>query len=378
MTDTTSHLVRASTDRRVLTVLVHEREATRASLAESAGLSRPTAATSVSRLVAAGLVEETGERTSGRGRSTAIVRLAPQVGVALALVVAPVGVSGVVVDIHGDEIARARSVDGPHEQRLTRVAKAVLARVSRDGLVPVRCAAVSVADPVDRHTGRAVQLPDEPFLVGELDARAALADLCDDVIVDNDVNWAANTLVEERCVGLIHLGEGLGAAIIEDGRVLRGGRGLAGEIGHIVVPGPDGTAIPFTEVFARLGLRQPGSSAVDVERLLEVTASDDSVRQALAVAVSAVVASLVGWADPSKVVVTGPWAKQVAAAVRAEVARSARPVDVVTALDDDATARGVRLAAVERLQATVLGVAVSNLGREQVGARPGRIEPATS
>ena len=115
-----------------------------------------------------------------------------------------------------------------------------------------------------------------------------------------------------------------------------------------------------------------------MERLLEVTASDDSVRQALAVAVSAVVASLVGWADPSKVVVTGPWAKQVAAAVRAEVARSARPVDVVTALDDDATARGVRLAAVERLQATVLGVAVSNLGREQVGARPGRIEPATS
>ena len=53
-------------------------------------------------------------------------------------------------------------------------------------------AVVSAADPVDRATGRLVHLPDAPFLLGELDPPAVLAELVDGpVIVDNDVNWAA-------------------------------------------------------------------------------------------------------------------------------------------------------------------------------------------
>ena len=56
----------------------------------------------------------------------------------------------------------------------------------------------------------------------------------------------------------LFLGEGLGCAVVSDGEVRRGHAGLAGEIAHVVTAGPDGVAMPLTEVFAALGLRRPG------------------------------------------------------------------------------------------------------------------------
>ena len=41
--------------------------------------------------------------------------------------------------------------------------------------LPPRLAVVSAADPVDRHTGRLIHLPDAPFLLGELDPAEVLA-----------------------------------------------------------------------------------------------------------------------------------------------------------------------------------------------------------
>jgi predicted NBD/HSP70 family sugar kinase len=94
---------------------------------------------------------------------------------------------------------------------------------------------VSEADPVDRRTGRLVQLPDAPFLVGELDPVEILAPLvAGPVSVDNDVNWAARA--ERAAVdagelddfAYLYLGEGLGCAVVADGEVRRGHGGLAG------------------------------------------------------------------------------------------------------------------------------------------------------
>jgi predicted NBD/HSP70 family sugar kinase len=59
------------------------------------------------------------------------------------------------------------------------------------------------------------------------------------VHVDNDVNWAARA---ERGAGAerledyvyVHLGEGLGCAVVADGDVVRGHGGLAGEIAHLL------------------------------------------------------------------------------------------------------------------------------------------------
>ena len=142
------------------------------------------------------------------------------------------------------------------------------------GLTP-RLAVVSAADPVDRHTGRLIHLPDAPFLLGELDPVEVLAPYVDGpVTVDNDVNWAARAERDHTGTATggdfayLFLGEGLGCAIISDGEVRRGHGGLAGELAHLVTAGPHGQAIPFIEVFGELDLRQPGATAIDVDRLL--------------------------------------------------------------------------------------------------------------
>ena len=65
----------------------------------------------------------------------------------------------------------------------------------------------------------------------------------------------------------IHLGEGLGCALVNDGVVRRGHTGLVGEIAHVLTTGPQGRAVPLTDVFAALGLRRQGSTAIDTGAL---------------------------------------------------------------------------------------------------------------
>ena len=62
-------LLRSLTDEHVLRALMRRRRLTRAELAAETGISKPTVGESVRRLVNAGLVADTGQRTTGgRGR----------------------------------------------------------------------------------------------------------------------------------------------------------------------------------------------------------------------------------------------------------------------------------------------------------------------
>src|ERR1700684_3583183 len=89
---------------------------TRAELAAATGVSKPTAGESVRRLVAAGLVADTGQRTAGgrgRGRLAAYYGLADNVGLALAVSIAPEGIVAECLDPYGAVVSRA-------EQAITR------------------------------------------------------------------------------------------------------------------------------------------------------------------------------------------------------------------------------------------------------------------
>jgi predicted NBD/HSP70 family sugar kinase len=227
------------------------------------------------------------------------------------------------------------------------------------GLLP-RLAVVGAADPVDRASGRLVQLPDSPFLVGELDPVAVLAPHVDGpVVVDNDVNWAA--LAERDSVGAdrlcdfayLYLGEGLGCAIVNDGEVRRGRTGLTGEIAHLLTAGLGGRAVPFIEVFAELGLRRGNSTAIDTEWLL---ASPAKTREIIATAVSGVVGAVIALADPQEVVVGGTWGPALVDVIRAATARMPRDVPVRAAsVEADPVLNGVRAEALNRLRALVTG-----------------------
>lgn len=357
-------MLRSLTDEHVLRALMAHRRLTRAELATRTGISKPTISESVRRLGAAGLVADTGERTTGRGRVGSYYGLAPGLGCALVLGVAPEGVVAETVDAHGDVLGRAAEpVARP--ARPAEVAEAVRAAVrdARGGPArPVRLAVVSAADPVDRATGRLVHLPDAPFLLGELSPADLLADL-GPVTVDNDVNWAARA---ERAAAdppaddfaYLHLGEGLGCAVVHDGDVRRGHGGLVGEIAHVLTTGPDGAALPFTEVFAALGLRRPGSTAIDVDALRARTGTPAGapVLVALARAVGGVLAAVVALADPAFVVVAGTWGADPAVldALTAELRRLPRPVAVrPPSVTDEPSLAGARADAVARLRTTI-------------------------
>jgi predicted NBD/HSP70 family sugar kinase len=337
-------------DEYVLRALMRHRRLTRAELAAEIGISKPTAGESVRRLTERKLVVDTGERTPGgrgRGRVGSYYALAPEVGTALAVSIAPEGIVAERLNAYGEVVVReSRRISRP---ALTAEVAAALteAVTSAARQVRPRLAVVSAADPVDRETGRLVQLPDAPFLVGELDPVEILtAEVDGPVIVDNDVNWAAQAerRDERDDFAYLFLGEGLGCAIVSDGEVRRGRHGLAGEVAHIVTEGPGGRAIPFTDVFAEL--RRPASTAIDVDRLLT-----EANREVIGAAVAGVVAALIALADPDRVVIGGGWGPAFLDAITGAVADLPRqvPIQAVTVTDEPALA-GVRRDAVERLR----------------------------
>ncbi|MBW8765720.1 MAG: winged helix-turn-helix domain-containing protein, partial [Geodermatophilales bacterium] len=105
-------LLRSLTDEHVLRALIDKRRLTRAEIAARTGISKPTVGESVRRLTEAGLLRDTGERTTGRGRIGTYYGLADDLGVALVVGVAPEGVVAEAVDVHGQVIAREREEVG--------------------------------------------------------------------------------------------------------------------------------------------------------------------------------------------------------------------------------------------------------------------------
>jgi predicted NBD/HSP70 family sugar kinase len=349
-------LLRSLSDEHVLRALMAQRRATRAELAVATGLSKPTVSESVRRLGEAGAVVDTGERTTGRGRIGTYYGLPASSGCALVVSIAPEGIVAEAVDVYGEVVARSQAEvsRSPGPDAVARALERVAGEVGGSG--PLRVAAVSAADPVDRESGRLVELPDSPFLVGALDAPAVLAGLVDGpVTVDNDVNWAARAeLGRGADFVYLFLGEGVGAAVVSDGEVRRGHGGLAGEIAHVPTVGPGGVAMPFTDVFAALGLHRPGSRAIDVPALLAAAARDATD---LARAVCGVLAAAVALADPEVVLVGGPWGRDpaVLAAIAREFASAPRHVPVeAAAVEDEPALAGARETALRQLRDAIV------------------------
>jgi predicted NBD/HSP70 family sugar kinase len=348
-------LLRSLSDEHVLRALMTLRRATRAELAVATGLSKPTVSESVRRLSDAGVVVDTGERTSGRGRIGTYYGLPASTGCALVAGIAPEGIVAEAVDVYGDVVARAEAEisRAPGAGHVARTLLRATDEVAAHG--PLRLAVVSAADPVDRETGRLVELPDAPFLVGALDAPAVLADRVEGpVIVDNDVNWAARAEPGGSDFVYIYLGEGLGAAVVSDGEVRRGHAGLAGEIAHVVTVGPGGAAMRLTDVFDALGLHRPGTTAIDVPALLAALERDDvaDLGRALAGLLSAALAL----ADPAVVLLGGPWGRQpkLIAAVSHAFAEAPHHVPVrAAAVEAEPSLTGARAAALHRLRDAV-------------------------
>lgn len=183
------------------------------------------------------------------------------------------------------------------------------------------------------------------------------------VTVENDATMAllgeaaAGAARGQRAAVLLTIGTGIGGAILEGGRVLRGGA-LAGQLGHIVID-PEGRpcvcgrrgCVETTSAGTALGVHlaeaglPPGTRAADL-----LARSDAPARQVLdrwARPLRAAIDSLIAICNPAVVVIGGgAGAAMVAALTRIPPAPSWFSAPVVAAmLGDDAGVIGAALSA---------------------------------
>jgi len=303
-----SGLRRATTERAILEcVATEDGPLTRAELARRTAISPPAISEAVRRLEADEVLVSVGPRSGVPGAVATLYDLAPGTGVVAAVEINRTAVRTAVADLVGHTL-ESTDHDPPRDHdvvaRLDEVLGAVRERWCGQGR-PLRAVAVSIANPVDPATGRVVELRESTFPAGVLGADDVRGVDPAMVVLDNDVNFAAlaerdqGAALDTPTFAYLYVGErhSVGLGLVLDGLLVRGARGLAGEIGYLPV-GPGEGRFRFGEAMAARGLRAPADgddSAVDDSALAD---AGRTLGEA-AVAVCATV-------DPGLLVLGGP------------------------------------------------------------------------
>jgi predicted NBD/HSP70 family sugar kinase len=382
----TPSLLREINDRAALELLLDEGALTRSQLGERTGLSKVTASQTLTRLEERGLVSVTGQLAGGRGPSAAVYSVIPSSAYVAGLDVAPEAVTTGVADVTGRVLTEV-TVDpngASNPVELVRNAVSTACRAARVRASQLRAFVIGTGGMVDPRSGDvrlSVMMPD--WHEGVLGALRG--DLRRPVTIENDVNLAA---MAEHALGaargvddfvLVWMGMGLGLATILGGRLHRGARGAAGEIGYLPVPGvplPEDLTHPAAGGFRsladgrevrllaeRFGFRAP--VAAEAVAAAVAAAQDGNpegtgfladLGRRVAVGVAAIAVTL----DPQLVVLGGEvgqaGGEALARRVSAEVSRicPVTPDIVPTAVPDAPVLRGALLAAVEQARADLL------------------------
>lgn len=216
------------------------------------GLGRTAVAVRMDALVAAGLLAPAGEVPSRGGRRAVQFGLDHRSRVVAGIDVGAEHTRVVLASLAGTELAtRHRVLEsiGEPEQLLGWVIDSV--RSCLDELEMTETALLGLGIGLPARVNFTLGQPIKPVLMPGWDGyevpRFFRERLTENVIVDNDVNALA---MNERAtfwpdvsdLVFIKVGTGLGGAVIAGGAVQRGASGTAGDIGHVLVVGPGGTA----------------------------------------------------------------------------------------------------------------------------------------
>ncbi len=230
----------------VLRLIWKERRIARAEIARRLDLARSTVSEIVRDLLETGLVAEAGEGTSRGGRPPILLAFEDD---ALAILGADIGASHVAValtDLRGrvlrwEEASHPVRADPAGTRALVeRLCDSCLAAWGKgsDRLVGI---GVSVPSPVDPEQPERLPETVLPAWGGQLGLEHLSRKYDAPLLVDNDANlgalaerwWGAGRAIDD--FAYIKLATGIGSGHVVRGSVYRGAKGIAGEIGHVVV-----------------------------------------------------------------------------------------------------------------------------------------------
>jgi N-acetylglucosamine repressor len=218
----------------------------RGELAKMANLNLPTISTLISELMAEEEVVEEGFATSTGGRRPQLLDINPSRGYVVGVTFYSRGISSAISDLKGHISNRQIIEFNPElglEATLQRITEAIQTQVDalqgRGGKAVIRQIGIGLSGLVNKETGVSCEFPrfdqwkDVP-LQKILEERFDIP-----VVIDNNV--ATITLAElifgdlrrTRNALYVHLGSGIGAGIVIDGKVYKGSRSYVGEFGHI-------------------------------------------------------------------------------------------------------------------------------------------------
>jgi predicted NBD/HSP70 family sugar kinase len=231
----------------------------REELVSVTGLSRPTVIGILAALAAAGevrpaAVDQMAAQGRGAGRVATLVEINPRARCVVGVDLGGTRVRAVLGEMVGDApgaiLARAE------EQTTRRGGAAVVRQVAslvaevaaRAGVTRDDVAAVGIGTPgIEMPDGR-IRLAENVPGLSRLALVPALRDALQCAVIwDNDVNMAALGELRHgvakgvRSFALVSVGTGVGCGVVVDGRVLRGGRGAAGEIAFLPYGSEPGT-----------------------------------------------------------------------------------------------------------------------------------------
>lgn len=363
----------AVNDRAGLAVLLEHGPLTRNRICELVGVSKPTASQMMSRLLAAGVIEEQGRTSGSAGRSAVVYAARTDRPLGVALDLDAFELRATVVDATGGErpVVRIPLPRDPTERSaVDEVRRAIADASAAAGTDPEVVHSVCIGIPGYVDPGESGELFSETLPGWPVRGlRRILEDeLGRAVNIENDVNLAAlaerqhGAGADSDVFALLWLGNGVGASFDVAGDLHRGTFGGAGEIGflplsveasatdpaaHSVQDLVGGRAVAL--LAKRHGIDAGGYHAARAA-LAEPGAQEarERVFHDLAERVAHVALPLLAILDPGRLVLAGPSASLGGPAFASEVGRGIRrisrwyPEVVATAVDGDPVLRGAR------------------------------------
>ncbi|MGW2014259.1 ROK family transcriptional regulator [Streptomyces sp. NPDC001927] len=242
--------LRSGNERLLLGLLRSGGPASRAQLARTTGLSKPTVSSALASLEQAGLVREAGVHTPERGRTAVLYAPDPTAGYALGIDIGRAWLRVALADLDGTVVARTEvrnqaRTSGPMADLVVATARELVGSsgVAPATIVQAVAGTPGVYDEELRRVRFAGNLPGwgRPGLFDRMREGLGLP-----LAVHNDANLAA---LGEYTVGVgagsrlfvyLMIGTGLGMGVVSEGRLFTGAHGGAGEIGFMPWPGRQG------------------------------------------------------------------------------------------------------------------------------------------